>query len=126
MERLRMSQDDVLLELARLGQSDVTHYVIDDAGNFALADGAPQDAMRAVASVKRRVTFDSEGGRTVHVEFRLWDKPSALQMMGRHFGMWNDKLEHSGKIEGDLSDKSIEELRRLADGYRDGGAPSAD
>jgi len=27
-------------------------------------------------------------------------------------------VEHSGKIEGDLSDKSIEELRRLADAYR--------
>jgi hypothetical protein len=27
-------------------------------------------------------------------------------------------VEHSGKIEGDLSDKSLEELRRLADGYR--------
>jgi hypothetical protein len=40
-------------------------------------------------------------------------------------------VEHSGKIEGDLSDKSLEELRRLADGYRGpsegaGGSASAE
>lgn len=119
MERLHMEQDDVLTELRVLGKSSIEHYVIDDSGEFSLAEGAPEDAMRAVSSYKRRVT-EKDGVTTVYVEFRLWDKPAALNMMGRHFGMWTDKLEHSGKIEGDLSGKSLEELRRLADEYRSG------
>jgi phage terminase small subunit len=118
MERLQMSQDDVLRELAFLGQSDVSHYKIDDDGNFALADGAPEGAMRAVASVKQRVTYDEDGGRTAHVEFRLWDKVSSLHLMARHLGMLHDKLEHSGKVEGDLAGKDIEELRRMADEFQ--------
>jgi phage terminase small subunit len=124
MERLQMSQDDVLHELAILGKSSIEHYTIDGEGNFALADGAPEGAMRAVASVKQRVTYDKEGERTVHVEFRLWDKVGSLHLMARHLGMLHDKIEHSGKIEGDLSGKSVEELRKIADGYRGSGGPA--
>lgn len=126
MERLHMEQDDVLTELRIVGQSNVEHYTIDDNGNFALAAGAPADAMRAVASVKRRVTWGKDDERTVHIEFRLWDKIGSLNLMSRHLGMLTDKLEHSGKIEGDLSEKSLEELRRLADEYRGDGASGAD
>jgi phage terminase small subunit len=118
MERLHMTQDDVLTELALLGKSSIEHYVIDDMGNLTLAEGAPEGAMRAVTSVKRRITTDSEGNMTVHVEFRLWDKVGSLHLMARHLGMLHDKIEHSGKIEGDLSGKSVEELRKIADDYR--------
>jgi phage terminase small subunit len=117
MERLHMTQDDVLTELALLGKSSIEHYVIDDMGNLALAEGAPEGAMRAVTSVKRRV-IENEYGRTVHVEFRLWNKVGSLHLMARHLGMLHDKLEHSGKIEGDLSDKSLEELRKMVDEFR--------
>ena len=118
MERLQMSQDDVLHELALLGRSSIEHYTIDADGNLALAEGAPEGAMRAVTSFKRRVTTDAEGNTTVHVEFRLWDKVGSLHLMARHLGMLHDKIEHSGKIEGDLAGKSLEELRKIADEFR--------
>lgn len=35
-----------------------------------------------------------------------------------HPTMTRARVEHSGKIEGDLSGKSVEELRRMADEYR--------
>ncbi len=32
------------------------------------------------------------------IKIKLWDKMSALQLLGRHLGMFRDKLEHSGEV----------------------------
>lgn len=31
--------------------------------------------------------------------FKLADKLKALELLGKHFGMFTDKLEHSGSVE---------------------------
>ena len=118
MERLQMSQDDVLHELAILGMSNEDNYLIDDEGNLSLKPGVHTDALRAIAGFDRTVTYTEDGSPRVHVKLRLWNKPAALPLMARHLGMLHDKIEHSGKIEGDLSGKSVEELRRMVDEFR--------
>lgn len=101
-ERVRFTADEVLAELRTLGLSNVEHYVLDDDGHLALAEGAPPEAIRAVSSVKRRVrtVTTTRGGeerteRTVDVEFKLWDKPAALRMGGQHNGMFVERHEHT-------------------------------
>ena len=97
-ERTGLDQDDVLRELALLARSSITHYVIDDYGHVSLADDAPAAAMRAVSSIKRIVRADENGNTTVTTELRLWDKVASLQMVGKHLGMFADRL----KVEVDL------------------------
>lgn len=110
-QRVQLKGDAVLRELALLCRSDVTDYVVGDDGRLTVREGRPRAAMRAVASVKHTRRTDKDGHTTETVEYRLWDKPSALNMAGRHLSLWNDKLTITLK---DLENASEEDLARLA------------
>jgi hypothetical protein len=95
-----ITQQSVLAEMHLLSNSDLSHYFIDDDGQVKLTDGAPEGAMRAIQSIKRKKTVkeDKAGNLTItyDVEVRLWDKPAPLKLMGRHTGLFPDKVEVSG------------------------------
>lgn len=109
-----ITQDRVLKETVAIAFSSVDHYVLGDDGELALAEGAPQDAMKAVSSIKYRTitTGTGENARTERIcEFKLWNKPDMLKIAGRHVdthGFW-DRVELTGKDGGSLA-----ELLRLA------------
>jgi len=105
VERTAITGDRVLVEAALLSFSDLTHYIIDDVGNVQLAEGAPEGAMRAISSIKRRQhrrMVDGEMVTTYEVEIRLWDKPGPLKLAGQHVGLFKDKVEHTGAGGGPL------------------------
>lgn len=101
--RVNMTADSVLHEMALLSHSDISHYVIDDRGQVQLAAGAPEGAMRAIKSLKRKSIVklgkgdDAEGSITYEVELTFWDKPAPLKLMGRNVGLFPDKVEVTGK-----------------------------
>lgn len=100
--RTGITQDRVLEETGLLAFSDLTHYVVDDEGNVALAPSAPPGAMRALQSIKRRFITTGTGRNlktTCEVEIRLWDKPGPLKLAGRHVDVhgFADRVELTGK-----------------------------
>jgi len=86
-QRIELTQDTVLRELAVLALSDLTHYAIDDAGNVQLRAGAPEGAMRAVASLKKKIVH-TDAGVSYETEIRLWNKPAGIRMAGEHLGLF--------------------------------------
>jgi phage terminase small subunit len=88
-----VTAERVLREVDTVSLSCVSHYRISDAGDLELTEDAPPDAMRAVASVKRRTRTDKDGSVTREVEFRLWDKPGTLRLSMQHRGMLIEKHE---------------------------------
>jgi phage terminase small subunit len=100
-ERTKVDADDVLRELARIGFSDAWNYEVDEGGTLTLASGAPVDATRAVASIKHKTrTIPQKEAEPIiehTVEFRLWDKNTALANIGKHLGMFIDRHEVTGK-----------------------------
>lgn len=94
-----ITQERVLTELALLAFSDLEHYTVSDTGDVELAPGAPRGAMRALSSIKRRISIDKDGAITREVELKLWDKPGPLKLAGRHVGLraFMDRLEVTGK-----------------------------
>lgn len=110
--RAALQADAVLHEMSLLSHSNIAHYVIDDTGNVQLAAGAPEGAMRAIQSIKRKVSsrVDKEGNatKTYDVEIKLWDKPTPLKLMGKQVGLFPDKVEHSGP-----GGKPIESVTRI-------------
>lgn len=117
-ERTGVEADRVLEELALLSHSDIRHYVVSDAGHLALAAGAPDAAMRAVRSVKRRVKTRRIGElveKTVEVEFTLWDKPASVRMAASHLGLL--KTVH------EIHARTLEEV--LKEALPDGAGDSA-
>jgi phage terminase small subunit len=112
--RVGVLQEQVLAEMSVLANSRVDWFIIDDDGNVKLAAGAPEDAMGAVQSVKRKKTVkESKDGVmtiTYDVELKLWDKPAPLKLMGRHVGLFPDKVELSGPNGGPIP---VTEVRRV-------------
>lgn len=101
-ERTGIARDRVLSEVGCLAFSNITHYTVDQDGRLVPANGAPADAMKAVASFKSKRT---EFG--VEFEIKLWDKPSALKLAGRHVGLFPDRLEVTGRNRKPITAEAI-------------------
>lgn len=122
--RVQMTADSVLHEMSLLSHSNIDHYIVDDDGRVVLTEGAPDGAMAAVQSVRRKKTIreDKDGNCTVtyDVEIKLWDKPTPLKLMGRHTGLFPDRMEHTGKNGGPI--ETVSEIKRTI--VRPGDAPT--
>jgi phage terminase small subunit len=96
-ERVGITQAQVLAECGLVSFSDVRHYVIDNQGNVQLAQGAPDCAMRAISSIKKKIIPMGEGKFAYETEIRLWSKPAALKMAGEHLGMFEGDKKKAGE-----------------------------
>jgi AAA+ superfamily predicted ATPase len=86
---------------------------VDDFGKLELAKGAPDEAWRAVSSVKHRTITSGTGDRervTHEVEFRLWSKTEAARMLGEHLGLFPHKVDFSDVTK--LSDEELAARRK--------------
>lgn len=107
-KRTEITADRVLKELALLGYSNIKDYLDivekdivigkekDEEGNeipiirkckvveVKATDEMDPKAVRAISEIKQ-----TKYGITV----KLYDKPKALENIGRHLGMWKDKIE---------------------------------
>lgn len=101
--RTAITADQVLRELATLGLSNLINYEVDEQGYVSLAEGAPSEALRAVKKMKRTIKYDKDGNKNIETEIELWDKVSALRLMGQHLGMFAQ--EHRHLIKGDIEVK---------------------
>lgn len=122
--RVRLSADDVLEELAILGQSDVWNYEVDDRGNVTLAEGVPRRAIRAVSSIKKKVRHLEGGLIEYETEIKLWDKNSALEKAGKHLKLFTEKHEHTGKDGGPLETR-LTIVEEIVDAGTDEDDPAA-
>jgi phage terminase small subunit len=95
-ERVGITQAQMLAEWGLVSFSDVRHYVIDNQGNVQLAEGAPDCAMRAISSIKKKTIPLGEGKVAYETEIRLWNKPAALKMAGEHLGMFEENKKKAG------------------------------
>ncbi len=86
-ERAEVDAATVLRELKLIAGSSVADYEVDDTGQVVVTGDVPE-ALKAVASFKRRVVRRSDGTEIVRTELRLWDKVRALELLGKHFGLW--------------------------------------
>ena len=55
------------------------------------ADASPDD-LSCIESIKYKES-DNEFGGSVEREVRIGSKLKALELLGKHLGMWNDKLD---------------------------------
>lgn len=103
-ERTEITQDMVIHELAAIAFSNTTDFVrvvekeiMDSLGNpvsvaqveVILTEKLSDAQKKAVASIKE--------GRS-GIEVKAHDKVKALELLGRHLGLWNDKLDLSGTV----------------------------
>lgn len=107
--RTGINQDRVLTELAKIAL--VNPGMVIDARNATICEDATEEDLAAVQSVKVKTSF-SETGQMVEREIRMADKLKALELLGRHLGMFKDKIEVSGlETEKSKLDDLIKQMR---------------
>lgn len=105
-ERTEITQDRVLEELAAIAFAKATDYAEVKNGAVLIRDTAElsEEQVRAIAGIK-------EG--KFGIELKLNDKEKALELLGRHLGMFRDKVELSGSLETEKTklDDLISQMR---------------
>jgi phage terminase small subunit len=103
-KRTGVNQDRVIRELARLAFVNAADVI--DSKNATVREDATEDDLAAIASVKVKVVqgdFDS-----TEREIKLADKLKALELLGKHLGMYTEKVEHSGSV--DIGAEKLEKI----------------
>ena len=110
-QRTEITQDMVVKELAAIGFSKATDYVTIRGGTVCIkdTDALTEDQIRAIAGIK-------EGANGI--EIKLNDKEKALELLGRHLGMWNDKLD----INAPALDDSLKEMEDYFERLKESGS----
>lgn len=108
--RTGINQDRILMELAKIALVNPANVV--DFDEATILDSALPEDLAAVASVKVK-RFPTKEGEGIEREIKFYDKTKALDLAGRHLGMFKDKLEVSGTLDTERTklDDLIEQMR---------------
>ena len=122
-KRTEITQDQVLRELAKIAFADIKDYlsfrtaktvvehdketgepIIDYSQVIEMRDSDDVDG-----SLIQEVSLNAKGVFT----FKLYDKLAALDKLGKHLGMFTDKVEISGQVNNPMEGLTTEELKKL-------------
>lgn len=92
-KRTGINQDRIIMELAKIGLLNPKDLV--DFDEATVKEEAAEEDLAAIASVRVK-RFPTKDGEGIEREIKMHDKTKALELLGRHFGMFKDKVEVSG------------------------------
>lgn len=94
-KRTGINQDRVIRELARLAFVNASDVI--DMDEAYIKCNASEDDTAAIASVKVK-TIPTKEGDGVEREIRLNDKLKALELLGKHLGMFKDNININANV----------------------------
>jgi phage terminase small subunit len=93
--RTGINQDRVLRELAKVAFVNATDVInMDEA---TIKGEANREDTAAIASVKVK-TIPTEAGEITEREVKVYDKIKALELLGKHLGMFTDRLNVNAEM----------------------------
>lgn len=98
-DKLEITAERVLREAARLAFTDPRKFFNAD-GSLKPITELDDDTAAALASFEsvEKAIPGGEGQTEQIRKFKVWDKPAALSMLGRHLNLFTEKLEVSGDL----------------------------
>lgn len=100
--RAAISKDKVIRELARVAFFDPRKLYRDDGKPVGL-DSLDADTAAALASIDMLEEYDYDDGQRVLVgytkKYKVADKLRALELLGKHLGMFTDKVHVEGSVD---------------------------
>lgn len=105
--RTGVNADRVVMELAKIAFVNAKDVIDSDTATVR-PDALPEDTA-AIQSVKVK-TFGEDG---LEREIKMADKLKALELLGKHLGVFKDKVELSGSLETEKTklDDLIQQMR---------------
>lgn len=111
-KRTGVNADRVVAELAKIAFVNAEDVI--DAETATVKPNAAREDTAAIQSVKVK-TFGEDG---LEREIKMADKIKALELLGKHLGMFKDKVELSGTLETEKNklDDLLSQMRGGGDG----------
>lgn len=115
-QRTEITQDRVLQELAKLGFFDI-RKLFDDSGKPLDITGLDNETAACIAGLEVMDVYEGTGEDKEFVgyvkKYKLSDKLKALELIGRHLGMFKDKVELSGGLDTEKTklDDLLQQMR---------------
>ena len=88
--RTGINQDRVLLEIAKMAFVNIDDVV--DVKTGAVKRNASREDLACIQNIKYKKS-EGASGITIEREVRIADKKANLELLGRHLGMFKDKIE---------------------------------
>ena len=104
-KRTLVTADMVVAELAKMGFSNIGKYAkwSGDSVSLEPSEALGEDELACVAEVSQTATQNGNS-----VKFKLHDKKGALELLGRHLGMFTENLN----VTGELAVKIIDDIEK--------------
>ena len=99
--RTGVNQERIVRELAKVAFVNAADVV--DFENAKLLPNASADDTAAIASVKVK-QIPTDAGMGIEREIRMADKLKALELLGKHLGMFTDNVHLTGDMGGQIVD----------------------
>lgn len=104
-KRTGVNQDRVVLELAKIAFVNISDLV--DTDTATILPTARKEDLACIESVKYKQMPTKSGDMGVEREVKIASKLKALELLGKHLGMWSDKfnvtVEKSEKLDDIIS-----------------------
>ena len=117
--RTEITQDRVLQEYARIAFFD-PRKLFDDEGVPLEIIKLDDDTAAAIAGLEVNDLYEGFGEKRRPIgeikKYKIADKKGALDSLARHLGMFNDRIQVSGRLETSKLDDVINQLRGEPDG----------
>lgn len=117
-DKFGITPERVIQELCKIAFANIQDYIVLDEDGNAVIDLAAIDADKSAAL---DVSFEITKGKskTVSTKIRFLDKGQALEKVGKHLGMFSDKVDHKVTltleqlVEASMDPKVIDQPRPL-------------
>ena len=122
-KRTEVTQDKVIQELAKIAFADI-RSLYNDSGELKNIKEIDNDIAGAIISLETLEEYEGYGDNREKVgdtrKVKLLDKTKALELLGKHLGMFRDKIEVGGKIDvnNPFAGMTTEELRNIVNGNK--------
>lgn len=90
-KRTGVNQDRIVLELAKIAFVNIADII--NTSDCTILENASLDDLACIESVKVKEFPTKDGGMGIEREVKLASKLKALEKLGQHLGMWNDKID---------------------------------
>lgn len=124
-KRTEITQDRVLRELAKLGFFDARKLFGNDGKPKEIAE-LDDETAACIAGLDVMDAYENSGDEKEFVghvkKYKLSDKLKALELIGRHLGMFKDKVELSGGLNNEKT--KLDDLLHQLNGYEGGDTSS--
>lgn len=112
-KRTGINADRVIMELAKIALVNPKNVI--DFTKAGVKNDAPDEDLAAVQSVKVK-DINTEKGDSIEREVRLYDKTKALELLGKHLGIFKENVNVSANINSTRKlDAILEEINKSDD-----------